>query len=524
MIRKRRSRLTASKNKKSSNPAPWYSDLKLLIAVMLLGSIAIWILLRGGTVEEYSYDLFVSDVTNKSNTSTDANPQNSEIINQPPTSYPTTPTMGTTSAPMTPETLVLIPPSGPDPTVTEHISFAWTELNGTERTRVREDPYLSRMRPSNTTRAPECPPTCQLRLDTTTWVVTSLDCDGKSKQIGGDEYYITYRSNGGGDSIPKSTTPTAVSRTKDREDGTYQLDFWASPFADPTNNTTTDNNGGYLTVHFEYTCGLGKLPVPTKQEWRTGGAVMTSYRDIPVSTTPPIQAFVPPNTDHRINLGKYDRVMVYGDSNLYNLVSGNYGHRTNLKKTQKPDNPLIPGRPLNRLFLSKSHWFLNETIQEEEEILYNISIANNQIKDRNASIAILYGSHTWDLVFGDQGRGVGPNYERHLGACRTLITTTQQRFPQVDIYWHSGYALQLHISDDSNTRKQWFTRDPLKYMSWSRSVELHELQLQLMDELNVPVLFFLEATYLAAEHYAFLDSRHIGATLSRKLLDWYYPE
>ena len=523
MIRRRRGRLSVSKKTTGSNNSPpWYSHVKLL--VLLLGSIGIWILLRCGAKEEYSFDLFISGVTNNSSTRTDVNAQNKERSNQPPTSYPTAPKSSIPKASLSSEAFVLIPESGPDPTVMEHISFAWTELNGTERTRVREDPYLSRMRPDDTTRALECPPTCQLRLDTTTWVVTSLDCDGKSKEIGGDEYYITYRSNSGVIAL-NPQTPTAVSRTKDRDDGTYQLDFWASPFADPTKaSTTLVEAGGYLTVHFEYTCGLGKLPVPAKQEWRTGGAVMTSYPNITISTAPPIQVFVPPNTDHRINLGKYDKVMVYGDSNLHNLVAGNAGHRTNLKQTQKPDNPLIPGRPLNRLFLSKSHWFLNETIQEEEEILRSHSIANNKIKDRNASIAILYGSHTWDIVFGDQGRGVGLNYERHLGACRTLITTTKQLFPRVDIYWHSGYALHVHISDDSKTRNTWFTRDPLKYMSWSRSVELHKMQLQLMNELNVPVLFFLEATYLAAEHYLFLDSRHINAELSRKMLDWYYPE
>ena len=381
---------------------------------------------------------------------------------------------------------VLLIPSEPDSRVLEHLSYAWTEVNGTERLRVKEDPHLSRIRNGT------CPPTSQLRLDTTTWILTSLDFSGQSKTVGGDEFYINYRNR---DS--KSRSPTAVAHALDQGDGTYQLDFVSSPFSSKATKAT---NGGSLTIHLEYTCGLGILPMPTKNEWRTGGAVMVSYKNLDVNVAPPIRDFVPPNVDASIDLGKYKRVVVYGDSNLNDLAQ--YNPDKNLKPTQKPDNPLVPGRPLNKFFLNKSHWFLNLTIQEE---------------GANASIAIILGSATWDIVFGDR---VGPNYKNHLSACTILINSIQREFPEVDIYWHSGYALQLHVSSSPG----WYERGPLKYMSYSRSVELYELQIELMKRLDIPVLQFMEATYLASEFYGNSDSRHIHRVLAKKILGWYYPK
>jgi hypothetical protein len=61
-------------------------------------------------------------------------------------------------------------------------------------------------------------------------------------------------------------------------------------------------------------------------------------------------------------------------------------------------------------------------------------------------------------------------------------------------------------------------------MSKSRSKYLHELQKQVMKELNVPVLDLYEATYLSASKLYPSDGRHYRPELNRLMLGWFYPK
>ena len=432
-------------------------------------------------------------------------------------------TYGTTS------TTIMIPKDGPDPAVWKHLSYAWTGANGTEILRLKEtDPYISKLLGGG-----ECPPTSQLRLQTSTrtnynmkesgetsWIISSLDGHGNSKTMGGDEFYVTYREN-------YSSQPTAVAYSVDQGDGTYQLDFVSTPyvlFHDTNfsnehirnNNSTAFPNihgGGFLTIHLQYTCGWGMIPFGDKQNWRTGGAIMKTYKDIKVPRLFPrnIRSFQQPNLDGQVDLAKYKRVVMFGDSNLQDLYTNNAPRFPNLKFASRPEAALAK-RTMKQRFLPKILWYLNETIHQESQ---------DVIGTKDNRYALLLGSACWDIVF---GKKAGRNFGLHIWSLEEMLTSIQDQFPSVDVYWHSGYALHIHVA---GMMEGWEDREPLKYMSFSRSQLLYKKQMDLINKRlaksHTTVLDFMDATYLLAEYYKEGDARHVQPDVSRLLLGWYYP-
>jgi hypothetical protein len=94
------------------------------------------------------------------------------------------------------------------------------------------------------------------------------------------KYYITYRDDATPIVEPKS--PRAIAHSVDRGDGTYQLDFVASSLFECNDNFTNREN---LTIHLEYTCGLGSLFTNAHQrrvEDIRWSIVMTSYYNVAV--------------------------------------------------------------------------------------------------------------------------------------------------------------------------------------------------------------------------------------------------
>eukprot|EP00539_Tryblionella_compressa_P019467 CAMPEP_0178881080 /NCGR_PEP_ID=MMETSP0747-20121128/12813_1 /TAXON_ID=913974 /ORGANISM="Nitzschia punctata, Strain CCMP561" /LENGTH=186 /DNA_ID=CAMNT_0020549031 /DNA_START=126 /DNA_END=686 /DNA_ORIENTATION=- len=181
-----------------------------------------------------------------------------------------------------------------------------------------------------------------------------------------------------------------------------------------------------------------------------------------------------------------------------------------------------------RLFLPKISWFLNLTIQEEEEKEQqqreqeqdaNTTAATAPARLNKRKYALIIGSHCWDIVFPNKG---GRNFEQHLQAVQEMLTALRATFSrdQVDIYWHSGFALQLHVANQPG----WEQRDPLKYMSWNRSLDLWQRQEKVLNSVGgITRLDFLHATYLSADYYISNDARHVRPELNRHMLQWYYP-
>jgi hypothetical protein len=112
-----------------------------------------------------------------------------------------------------------------------------------------------------------CSVTSQVRIiqKRSQWIIQSIDANGNDKTVGGDEFYVTYRDS----KRPQDGEDTAVALIKDLENGSYALDFVTTPMdPDPADLTGMGN----LTVHFEYTCSIGRAHQPMKA--RIGGCVM----------------------------------------------------------------------------------------------------------------------------------------------------------------------------------------------------------------------------------------------------------
>lgn len=148
--------------------------------------------------------------------------------------------------------------------------------------------------------------TCQVEIrisDHESWTMIAFDQNGNRKNKGGDEFYIIYTDE---------SSKHAVASIEDVDDGSYILDFCSLPFEDDLSFTGT----GSITIHFEYSCGYGRVPPPLKNEWKNGGYTHTKYSvaDVP---QPPTRTFQKPQN---VNLSKYDLVVVFGDSTFEQFV------------------------------------------------------------------------------------------------------------------------------------------------------------------------------------------------------------
>jgi hypothetical protein len=127
--------------------------------------------------------------------------------------------------------------------------------------------------------------------------LVSLDASGNNKNIGGDEYYVTYTD-------VSSSSTTLVAFVHDNGEGTYSLDFSTTPM-----NPVNISGYGNLAVHLEYTCGIGAMGQPLKDKWVSGRFCSTSWSRDNV-TTPSYRVFSPP-TDAGIDFSPYSMVVGY---------------------------------------------------------------------------------------------------------------------------------------------------------------------------------------------------------------------
>lgn len=425
-------------------------------------------------------------------------------------------------------------PESPDATIWNNLNLIWTLKNQTVLSNLTEtDINLRRIHPVYG----QCSWTAQYRLklhpsDNETddyWALQSLDKHGNPKTAGGDELYIMYHHRN-----RTKASPTAVAYARDQDDGTYRLEFHSTPFTmlrnidrlnimnrkgsallrqgrfQPSglneNGTHFQIDGGILSIFMIYTCGLGTLHHPAKKHWRTGGAIMTKYNAY-VPYPPQIQVFEPPNSDKAVDLARYHKVMIFGDSNLHALSRDHAKEITNLHFIRKPDSAL-QFRSVKRLFLPKIQWFVNQTMHEDAD-------------PSKHQYALMLGSHCWDIVFPQNS---GPAFQNHLKSVRYLLIQLKYTFGplgNVDFYWHSGVALHLYVA---GLEDGWFDRTPLKYMSYYRSFELYRKQVQALKQVgNVTLLDFMHTTYLSGHQYIGGDARHAMPKLNRQLLASYYP-
>lgn len=384
-----------------------------------------------------------------------------------------------------------------------------------------------------------CKPTSQVQiiLHTTVgkWILQSLDQGGNFKNVGGDEFYITFRASSSSsrdDNSRGDAYPSGVANILDRQDGTYELDFIAPPLVVSSENQVKEHltgAGGNITIHCQYTCGIGFMAPPSKDDWLHGGALQKSFT-VFTPHSPPIQPFQPsPSLEAAGILAKYEQVLVFGDSAMKQFV----------KNASRAFEPNIVYRVKRR-----KPWAM--TLIEE-----HLQILIKQLgRDLDAtatgsphSIALILGSSIWDVLASkkEHTANATPNhsesvFQDHLKACRHFISTVRKEYPNVDILWKSPTAMHIHVVDpsapilpsgaaegnDDNGSSTLALLQRVRYMSSSRMSYLYQLQKELMQELQVTFLDIYEATYLSASWTFPGDGRHYSPELHQHILRWFY--
>ena len=420
---------------------------------------------------------------------------------------------------------------------------------------------------------------CQVKIDMTSredgsddrWILTSLDSQGNVKTTGGGEFYIAYRAdhnkreNGrisSNDNQGKQPY-SAIALIEDHQNGTYRLDFCATPTspeyplatnnnngpgidatsddADNAESTRISSSGGTLTVFFQYSCGIGRMPSPTKQAWTNGGYTHRRY-DVHLSKGPPIRPFIPPNNSTKsqkvVDFCDYDLIVAFGDSTMEQFVrqrpnkKGKYYFRPNISFGTKVTFGLNTNSVSQFMELlgegNRSHLRSLEDDKTKEDI--------TTIDKKYLRRAVMVGSGLWDILdSNDSIQGsTNPDYEDHRQACRDYLRRLRQEYPDVTILWKSPTAVHIHVVNlerlvvSEMGEAALFGIERLRYMSASRSKRVYDIQKQVVLEQqqrddNLVFLDLYEATYLSADWLFPSDGRHYRPDLNRYMLQWFYP-
>ena len=197
------------------------------------------------------------------------------------------------------------------------------------------------------------------------WILQALTKNEEKKSIGGHEFYVTYTDDNAvfANSTARGESgkdATAVAIITDLQDGTYALRFKTTPMNPyPTNLAGT----GTLNIYLQYTCGIGKLPMPSKSSWESNGSSRQKLHIVNVPQ-PPIQYYErPPVVELSESVNKYK------------------------KRWYKPN---VAFR-----FNVRSHLSTN-TVQHfiDQFNLYH----ENLIFENRPSVALVIGSSAWDLI------------------------------------------------------------------------------------------------------------------------------
>jgi hypothetical protein len=333
------------------------------------------------------------------------------------------------------------------------------------------------------------------------------------KRQGGDEIYVEWVS---------STDPfeMGIAMITDQNDGTYHLKFVRPPILQK--NYTTKNETpnvapiGTITIYYDYTCGIGSMFAPDKDQFRRAGEVHLSFNHSNIPK-PYIHDFIPPNvatkTDQKklkIDLSKYDTVIAFGDSLMLQLVRqyriGGFWSR-NIRYEENINQCLSNVNDTESALQKFNQWH-GQQIMDATEL------------QPKQSIAVIVGSAVWDAMRGC----VRSDFQEHRNAIRQFITTLRMLYPQIHLYWKSPSAIILHRRNSLEEligNKIWLHRS--RYISDGVPRRIYAEQKALMKELQVPFLDLFDAYYLSAPWTLPGDARHYEDDISFLLLSYYWP-
>lgn len=351
-----------------------------------------------------------------------------------------------------------------------------------------------------------CSPTAQVKITFKgdTWTLQSLDHLGREKNQGGDEMYITYTDGSRNEGAP----PTAVALIEDLDDGRYLLNFSTTPM----NPIPSDLIGtGRLNIYFEFTCGIGSLPQPSKLLWKNSGSSFQNSVafDVP---EPAMKQFKPPQLP---DLSHWPLVVFFGDSTMLQMVKD----RKLMDQRQTEEN----------IFLRPNLYFqVNiRTVYKTEMVKLILRkfqrMHRKQMLKYKNDVSIVLGSAAWDILVPDNIQGV--EFRDHIEACKIVVEKLKGTYRGRAFYWKSPSSLHMHRvnCEEANYDFQ-DCLDSTRYLSNSRARALHYKQKALMKELDVPYLDLFDTYYLSSYYTAEGDGRHYTQELNEIIMSWFYPQ
>jgi len=354
------------------------------------------------------------------------------------------------------------------------------------------------------------------------WIIEALDEHGNKKSVGGDEFYITYTDNKRS-MCKNERVPTAVARYNDNEDGTYVLDFIAPHFGCTSNEVPTIareglNGTGSLTIHILFTCGIGRMTRPSKDEWDTGGYLHRKEYYVTNITAPSIRETQRPNIlangTRVVDLSKYDRVVCFGDSIMENMCGSFH------EKSLFTQPNLIIKHNFGSIIRSDT---LEMAFNKFEEI-YGSELRLEKKREKEemvASTAIIIGSATWEIL-SNKGPLPGHYFKNSLQMYYDLVNGVRSRYPTAVIYWKSPQAFH-HTALTDQCDQNPGCKARTRYASPSNFEYLYKEQKRIMKELNVKFLDVYEASYLSEPWHIEGDGGHFRDWFNMYLLDSFYP-
>jgi hypothetical protein len=409
---------------------------------------------------------------------------------------------------------------------------------------------------------------------TTAAAATTNECSLQQQQQQQHELYIMFHTH---EHSVSGNRPLAIGILSSTQiHFQYHIHWIASPMNYHHHCNNTETKRGHISIHFQYSTGMGCIFPPYKQHWRHGGAIQTSYicRNVTNVLTDDehnhhqhnydimnIQPFFPPVVHRR--LSSYDLVVAFGDSVLEQLIASKRCSSELTPHDPKSNSPMIEtgpnatiktrnsccccgrihfgpkvARPLNLqtvpMFLSDLNEFLHPYVQ---------STSAFKVK----SVALILNSALWDVLSDEAtmadsgtdneplGQKVIDPWKEHVNSMCQYLTNVRQEYPSISIFWLLPTAVHIHrvhlLSEPSLSQKAPQKIRRTKYMSSSRTKHLYEQQKlvlqwfgpqQLTASVLVSELDLYEATYLSADWTLPGDGRHYRREFNERMLSWFY--
>ena len=375
---------------------------------------------------------------------------------------------------------------------------------------------------------------------------------------------------------------------KKNSNQTHTIRWVTSPMNFPSSTATTSSmpssillsKRGHVSIHFQYSVGLGWVPPPYKHSLLHGGAIQTYYlcpnvvaptdhdNNVNENATTPttlrndatimnLTPFQIPTIPQR--LSSYDIIIAYGDSILEQFIASQrfnenttIGSRNDHRPNPALDEPpvLTPrihfgpkiAAPLNHrtvaTLLDEFDTFVQPFVREAR---------SESSSSSSPSIALLLNGALWDVLSDEatmeitseniQEQSIHDNdhdpWDEHIDTLVQYLTWIRTKYPTIHIYWILPTSVHIHrvhvLSDPSLLVKAPQKIARTKYMSASRTYQLYQRQKDAIDLLNtnasqaiVSCIDIYEATYLSADWTLPGDGRHYRPELNQRLLSWFY--